>query len=219
MADKDRWDKVNIIGTILTPILLLVLGFFIQRGLPNNDQAARLAADILMSNPNTQAVELRHGALDVLEKSSKIEIPASVKEELAKHALAAQSQRFKETEIHFKVHCDGASTTCSDDFKTAFSAETPIQARVFLDSEVCQPLELEFLFNGNAVYESGTLRPGSSTQTSIVTLTPSASRPTQELVIKAQGLPAECSPDGKIQGRGGILTLLEPLPGISPANS
>lgn len=219
---KDGWDKAQIIGTFLTPVLLLFLGVFIQRGLPNNDQAARLAADILMSDPNSQTVELRRWALDVLERSSKIEIPFTVKEGLTKNVLAA-GQRFVETGVQFQIHCDGASALCSEDFTTMFNAQTPMLARVTLDPEICQPLLLEFLFNGESVYKSGPLGQGHSAQTSDVTLyplqseqsnsgNPSQSELSQELVIRAQGLPAECSPDGKMQRWGGTLILLRPLP-------
>lgn len=222
MSQKDPWDKAAIVGSILTPILVLFLGLYIQGSLPNNDQAASLAAEILMSNPNSQSVGLRSWALDVLEKSSKIPIPVQVRKELAQHPLSAQALQFDETEVRFRIHCGGQTPLCQESFRTTFEIEKKtnrtrkeVRVRVLLNDDQCQPIRLHVFLNGKKVFESDKLGWGLASDdlagrplsTPLISLPP-AVEGTNELSIQAEGFPAECSPEGYLKQWGGTLLLL-----------
>lgn len=221
MSQKDRWDKAEVIGTILTPILVVCLGLYIQSSLPNNDQAASLAAEILMSNPTSQSRGLRIWALDVLEKSSKIPIPDQVRDELASHPLSAQALQFDETEIRFHVFCGGKAPLCPEHFRTAFKAESENagererRIRVLLSDGPCQPIRLHIFLNEEKIFESEILgRSSKDTNTAGLLLStpliplPSVKSGVNEISIQAEGFSASCSPDGHLGDWGGTFLLL-----------
>ena len=87
---KDFWDKTRIIGTLLIPIVIAILGFFINNTIKEKEiklQYIEMALDILREEPNQDSIGLRLWAIDVAQKYSIIGFSEEALEELKKSSL------------------------------------------------------------------------------------------------------------------------------------
>jgi hypothetical protein len=89
-AKKDWWDKAQIIGTLLIPIVIVISGFLINNTIKEKEiklQYIEMALGILREEPNQDSIGLRLWAIDVAQKYSIVGLSEEALEELKKSAL------------------------------------------------------------------------------------------------------------------------------------
>jgi len=107
-AKKDSWDKAQVVGLILgsiaTPIVVLLLGSLFSQSAKEGETKARLvevAVDVLKTDPKTtQGIPgLRDWAVDVINSYSPKPLPARSAKELINSPLPAGLRI-----LHFATH-------------------------------------------------------------------------------------------------------------------
>jgi hypothetical protein len=87
---KDYWDKAQIIGTLLIPIVIAIFGLFLNNTIKEKEiklQYIEMALGILREEPNQDSIGLRLWAIDVAQKYSIVGFSEEALEELKKSAL------------------------------------------------------------------------------------------------------------------------------------
>jgi hypothetical protein len=87
---KDLWDKAQIIGTLLIPVVFAIFGFFINNTIKEKEiklQYIEMALGILREEPSQDSIGLRLWAIDVVQKYSIVGFSEEALEELKKSAL------------------------------------------------------------------------------------------------------------------------------------
>jgi hypothetical protein len=88
--NKNFWDKAQIIGTVLIPVVLAIFGFFINNTIKEKEiklQYIEMALGILREEPSQDSIGLRLWAIDVVQKYSIVGFSEEALEELKKSAL------------------------------------------------------------------------------------------------------------------------------------
>ena len=89
-SQKDNWDKAQIFGTLLIPVVIAISGYFINNTIKAKEirlQYLEMALNILSEEPNQETIGLRLWAIDVVEKYSILQFSEEALEELKRSAL------------------------------------------------------------------------------------------------------------------------------------
>lgn len=82
-----RWQAIaSIIGSLAVPLILAVLGFYVQKGLSSADLQrgyVEIATGILKEDPEAQDKALRAWAVEILEKNSPVPFTQQLRNSLA----------------------------------------------------------------------------------------------------------------------------------------
>ena len=89
-SQKNNWDKAQIFGTLLIPVVIAISGYFINNTIKAKEirlQYLEMALNILSEEPNQETIGLRLWAIDVVEKYSILQFSEEALEELKRSAL------------------------------------------------------------------------------------------------------------------------------------
>lgn len=91
---KDRWDKsqiiVSILSSILIPIVIALAGYFINDTIKDREirlKYIEIAINILSEKPSQDSIGLRLWAIDIVAKYSELKLSDDALEELKRTAL------------------------------------------------------------------------------------------------------------------------------------
>ena len=87
---KDNWDKIRIIGILLIPIILAILGWNVDNSFKESDikmKYIEIAIDILRDKPKEETTSLRLWAMKVISQYSLVKFDDNALNELKKYPL------------------------------------------------------------------------------------------------------------------------------------
>lgn len=103
----ERWKEVSqILSAIAIPIVLAVVGWFVQKALSEaglKKDYVQMALAVLKDPPTKDNAELRQWAIAVLDENSPVPIPAKLKGQLA--VTPIWSEKLSLRDLEFTVEC------------------------------------------------------------------------------------------------------------------
>ena len=94
-SGKDAWDKIQIVGGVSIPILILIVGLLVNsaiRARQRSEKLVELAIGILRSDPEKTPIPgLRHWGADVISKYSGVPLSAEARKEIAESSVTIEA--------------------------------------------------------------------------------------------------------------------------------